>query len=527
MTNHLPGSGAFGPDAGEFDDDFDYDGDGVDDLKEALGLPDSLPPIRLPSRSELAAQARKAPLCAQLAALADWVGRNGREVGEEGTLSEPAEREAMRALGVESLDDYGFLWEYALAAGWLVFDSGDDRVLPGQAAEDWSSGEDDGTFGAWRATLGAVLSETFDLLGAALIDEEAAGGLDGQAGDGQDGEYGEGAGHGEFGGFDGFGEFDGFDGFGDGEAEFTEQALALAVLLFVARRDGLSRAELAEVLWDDAAAGLTDDEAARMRADWLADHPDPAFVLLDKLTELAAVTADGDVVRLTPPALAALREHLVAAGVDVPLLPPTAAELTGAQLLAMAEGVAEEEFEAEASAWVAARGGDAAARELLAAAADGHPGERLLAVAAVTRIGAGAARAWRDSLEVPELRGYAKVALLGLARAGLADTLSGPGAGGEAAAAAELETLPEDLAWMAIDLLALACDDEFPDPDELAVSFREAVPPGREAALFDAMWRGVHPDAMAVLNHVGNYHPDKRVAKAARAAARKAASRAG
>jgi hypothetical protein len=40
------------------------------------------------------------------------------------------------------------------------------------------------------------------------------------------------------------------------------------------------------------------------------------------------------------------------------------------------------------------------------------------------------------------------------------------------------------------------------------------------------MSRGVHPDAVAVLNHVGKYHPDKRVAKAARTAAHKAASRA-
>ena len=57
-------------------------------------------------------------------------------------------------------------------------------------------------------------------------------------------------------------------------------------------------------------------------------------------------------------------------------------------------------------------------------------------------------------------------------------------------------------------------------------AFNEAVPAGGEAALFDAMSRGVHPDAVAVLNHVGKYHPDKRVAKAARTAAHKAASRA-
>ena len=90
---------------------------------------------------------------------------------------------------------------------------------------------------------------------------------------------------------------------------------------------------------------------------------------------------------------------------------------------------------------------------------------------------------------------------------------------------AELELGPEDLAWLATDLLTLACDDEYPDPDDLAVSFREAVPVGQEAPLFEAMARSAHPDAVDVLEHLGQYHPDKQVAKAARTAAHKAASR--
>ena len=84
--------------------------------------------------------------------------------------------------------------------------------------------------------------------------------------------------------------------------------------------------------------------------------------------------------------------------------PPTAAELSGAELLAMAGGVSDAEFEAEASAWTAARGADAAARELLELAAEAEPGERMLAVAAVTGIGAPAEAAWRLSLRVPAHR---------------------------------------------------------------------------------------------------------------------------
>ena len=86
---------------------------------------------------------------------------------------------------------------------------------------------------------------------------------------------------------------------------------------------------------------------------------------------------------------------------------------------------------------------------------------------------------------------------------------------------------PEDLAWVATDLLTLAIDEEFPDPEYLAISFREAVPAGREQMLFEGMARGEHPDTVEVLNHLGEYHPDKQVAKAARTAAHKASSRRG
>jgi hypothetical protein len=270
------------------------------------------------------------------------------------------------------------------------------------------------------------------------------------------------------------------------------------------------RAELTEVFWADAAVDMTPAQAAVAREEWLAAYGDPVELLLGKLAALSAITEAGDIVRLTPLALAELRDRLVEEGVDIPLLPPTAAELTGAELLAMAEGVSEEEFYAESAAWAAARGAGPAARELLDLGAHGDPGDRLLAVAAVTRIGAAAAPAWRDSLNVPPMSGYAKITLAGLE---------------DGARPAPPEPSPADVAWMATDLLALACDDEYPDPDELVVTFNEAVPPGGEAALFDAMSRGVHPDSVAVLNHVGKYHPDKRVAKAARTAAHQAASR--
>ena len=500
MSQDRSGAVDVGADSGDGTDDID-----LTSLKEAFELPDSLPPIRLPSIAELAAQARQAPLAGQLAALAAWVGAGGRRIDEAGDLS-PADAAAAAAAIGAGADDFAYLWEYAIAADWLSDDDADeDRVLPGEAAEAWTDDTDEDVCFAWFGTLGAVLNETLEVagapgaLGAARADAPAAGEDDDYDDEDDDEDDG-----------------DEPDDDGDGEPalDFLGLPLALAILLFTSRAEGVPRAELAEVFWADAAVDMTAAQAAVAREEWLAAYGDPVELLLGKLAELAAITETGGTVRLTPLALADLRDQLVEEGVDIPLLPPTAAELTGAELLAMAEGVSEEEFYAESAAWAAARGAVPAARELLDLGAHGDPGDRLLAVAAVTRIGAAAAPAWRDSLNVPPMSGYAKITLAMLEDDGSAGRPAG------------LEPSPADVAWMATDLLALACDDEYPDPDELVVTFNEAVPAGGEAALFDAMSRGVHPDAVAVLNHVGKYHPDKRVAKAARTAAHKAASRA-
>lgn len=462
------------------DGDFDYEDI---DIKDALGLPDALPPIRLLPLAELAAQARTAPLARQVAALAEWVGKDGRQVDEDGDLTEEDAAEAAAASGVDA-DELAFLWEYALAVEWLVFDD-EDRVVTGETAGDWASGDDEQVFAAWSSTMAAVLGETLELYGPDLDEEDDEA------------------------------EFD-FD--------FTGHPMAMAILLFLARREGLTVEEFAEDLWENAAGGHDEDdeeaheEVAEARAEWEETYGDAARLLLGKLSRVRAIAEDGELIRLTPLALAALHEQLVEAGVDIPLLPQTAAELSGAELLAMAAGVTDGEFEAEVEGWTAARGADAAARELLGLAAGAEPGERMIAVTAVTGLGAPAEPAWQDNLGVPQVRAYAKVALA---------QLSGVEAAGDGPVdlPVELEMTPEDLAWVATDLLTLAIDEEYPDPEYLAVSFREAVPAGREQILFDGMARSAHPDTLDVLHHLGEYHPDKQIAKAARTAAHKVASR--
>jgi hypothetical protein len=463
------------------DDDLDFEDI---DIKEALGLPDALPPIRLLPLSVLAAQARNSAIPAQLAALAGWVGKDGKDVTEDGEPTPEDLAAVTAALGVDE-EDFGFLWEYALAVEWLVFDEGDeDRVEPGETADDWTAGDDEQVVAAWASTFAAVLGETLLLYGPDLAETD-------------DDEEEE--------------ELD-FD--------FAGQGMAIAVLLYLARREGLTAEEFAEVLWENAAGGHDDDdeeaheEIAAARAEWESAYGDAAGLLLDKLKATRAIVEDGDLVRLSPLALAALRDQLVEAGVDIPLLPQTAAELSGAELLAMAAGVGDAEWEAEADAWIAARGTGAAARELLELAAEADPGERMLAVAAATRIGPAAEPAWRANLAVPQVRAYAKVALA---------QLVGLDADGDLPP--ELEMTPDDLAWVATDLLALTVDEEFPDSGELEVSFREAVPAGREQQLFEGMGRSTHPEGVRVLSYLGEYHPDEQIAKAARTAAHKAATR--
>jgi hypothetical protein len=77
--------------------------------------------------------------------------------------------------------------------------------------------------------------------------------------------------------------------------------------------------------------------------------------------------------------------------------------------------------------------------------------------------------------------------------------------------------------WIAVDAIAVALVEG--DLDRLLESMAAVLPAGDEEELFDAMWRLPHPDLVEVLNVVGEYHPDKKVAKLARRAANKATSR--
>ena len=464
----LPG---FGDEEGYEDDDFV-------DLKEAFGLPDQMAPLRLPMPEDLAAQARQAPLMAQLRRLAWWLGA-GRAVTEDEELASGDAAEAAAELGVD-VARLTHLWWLALDAVFVELDEDETHAIPGESAHAWDEGDEDEVLDLWEMVFALVIGDTLDA--AASLDPDRSGELD-----------------------------------------FSGHGAALAVALFLARPDGLPVAEISQVIRAAATDELPPAQADEDWQSWVQAHGDPARLLLDLMAELHAIeiadAEDGPVARLMPLGLAAVRTQLVQSGVDIPLLPDTE-HMTAAQLIAMAEGVSEEEFTAEAAAWLSYRTAEAAARELLAVAATADPASRILAVSVVmTELGALAEPVWREELGRIELRGYAITALA---------TLSG----GDPATAPLPGPDPDvrDLAWMLTDALAAEGwddpgDDIGLEPEALAKRLSEAIPAGQELAMFELMARLPHPDAADVLTVIGKHHPDKKIAKLARKSAYKAATR--
>jgi hypothetical protein len=483
-------------------DNLDLDNDfGPED--EGFGLPDRLPAVRLPAETELAAMSRAAPLLGRARRLAEWTAP-GRDVSWDEELTAEDTVAAARELGIavpakaeaapeplpgmpepppvtsmQDVPELARLWEIALDAGFLELDADGTRVQPGEIMDCWPGGTDEEALDVWISALGSVLGQLEE---DSVLDPRRSRLLD-----------------------------------------FTEASGALMGMLFLARTAGVPVSEASDIVREAATTELAPARAARAWQAWTSRHGDPAEDLLGQLAELGAVSLpdqppgqpsgesndDGPVAVLSPLGIWAMREQLSDEGVEIPLLPPPD-QMTAAELLAAAEDLGEAETEAETAAWLELRAPDVAAGELLAAAADGGPAERLLAIATVNGLGAAAEPAWRDALGRPELRAYAKIALTEIA-------------GGDPAVAMLPGLEPElaDLAWLLTDVLAATADDA----DELSRQISDSVPPGQEQLVFDAMSRSPHPDAASALSLIGEHHPDKRVAKAARRSAHRAAGR--
>ena len=400
-----------------------------------LGLPDELPPIRLPDLATLARQARASAFLARVRKAATWL--DGREVAvEDGLLSESDAAVAAGALGC-SANEFELLWSVAEELDFIEVTEDEARL--GEGLDDWPDGSDELVVEVWDIAFEFVQTESvwYD------------GDLDPETG-----------------------------------PDLSPTGPAMMFGLFLAGGDGVPGDELRELVQ----AGLTDEpgEDPYLGAD------DPVPALLERLRELGAVEIDEEIVRLTPLASRGMRERYVALGIDIALLPPVE-QMTAAELIGAAPALSEEEFTAEARSWLALRSQEQAGTELLAAAAGGAAAERMLAVLLIKSNELDTESLWRSALDLPEMRPYAKTEL------------------------GDTEQDVTDVAWLLTDVVAAT--------GEVEESFPPSVPHETAEQIFDAMWRLPHPEVRGVLTMVGEEHPDKQIAKAARKAAFKASSR--
>jgi len=443
-------------------------------LKRVFRLPSRLPGVRLPADAELAAMARSSPAMAGLDALARWLGRDGRLVSQTDTLSAADAADAAKRLGIRP-HYLPFLWEYALTSGWFELVDADDQnttwAVIGRTAWRWTDGDDLGALRVWATVFATVLATALDV--AADEDLSAARKLT-------------------------------FDG----------QGPALAVMLFLARSTGLTQAQVEDLVRDSAIGEKPTTRTRRAWDAWVRDHGDPAQLLLGELAALHAVhppRGARDGIMLTPLALWALREQFARDEISVPLLAEPGPRMTAASLVALSGSVSDAEFETDLAVWMRGRDPDRAAREVLAFAAFGGPQDRVDAVRVAGRLGPVALRAWRDAMQRPELRGYARIALTLMA--------ANPAVGGVGPLP---EPSPDDMIWLAADFLAVAIDPDSLDSDEFAAQFAKVVPESQQSWVIALMARSANPQVAAFLDLLANYHPDRKVAKDARRAARAA-----
>lgn len=456
------------------DDEDGYFTDDYEDFKEAFGLPDRLPALRLPPIAELARAARGTVLLARARELAVWAGA-GRQLTGDGELAPAEAVAAARLLGIDvpaaaagtgDIPALRQLWHLARCV-WFVDDDSSTRAEPGDALGEWPDGDDEEVLGVWSEAFGHLVGHSLGV-------------------DDQDGAF--------------------------AELSLGGAAGGLVMALFLAGDEGMPRGECRDLVREMATAELGGAPARTTWAAWTRAHGDMADVLLDRLAGHGAAELDGDVARMTSLGLWQMREEL-ADITEIPLLPP-AGEMTAADLVEFGLTASEPELERERQAWLATRPAADAARELLLVAAGGSAAERMIAASLATSAGAAAEPAWREVLDHPALGAYARLGLNQIAgHDPAADPLPG------------LEVGPDDLVALLADAVAAASDEG--SGEELAATLGQVVPPGQEEQVIGLMWRSAHPAAGPALEALGRHHPDKKIAKAARKAAFKARSRSG
>lgn len=278
----------------------------------------------------------------------------------------------------------------------------------------------------------------------------------------------------------------------------ADQLPALLVLLYAAERAMSVDALADEIIRGDVFVLVTEPGDG-----WAEGVREALAAALGELAELGAVTvADGEV-RLTALGTWGLRRRLVDEGYQAPVV----GALAGESAVALLEGVgghsadaADEEF----AAWLTRRDVAGAATELLEAARGDEPARRRLAFALLDQVGAGAAEVVRDALAVPELRPYAATWLA------------------DHDAATDVGPSDDDTSWLLVDMGAALLDSG--DPASFAEQLGLEIPADELSRCVESLWRVDHARTADVLTAIGDHHPDREVAKAARKASFRARS---
>ncbi|MFJ4417976.1 MULTISPECIES: hypothetical protein [unclassified Streptomyces] len=480
-------------------------------------LPPALPPARLESEPRLARAALAAPVLARAVRLARWANPDTR-VGAGGELVDEQLPEAVKELGLSGPDaeaEASEAWRVAVDTGLVeVSDPEEDgeeygSAAPGEDLAQLTSGGPQDALGLWLGALDTLLAD------ASIPDIEDLDELTGA--------------------LEGGGTVD-FDALGwdpEEEAGFVDQALLSLYLLTVSEGGStdtpvpLPALAAAMVVPDDmpepSDAILEQVSETMVRLDAKFRLLEPSGLLVyTPLDEALLVEADAGepveiededvsrygLVHYTPLGLYGIRERLVEAGLEAPVVGDLAEAGADVLLAGIAEYPAPS-VRAELEGWLARREPVAAAGDLLAAAkgedAEG-PVRRLRAQEALELLGAGAEPAVRAVLDDPELGGLARV---WLSERGLPD----------------VPPPPADLVfWLTVDTVAaqLAVEGESAELQALVAGLA-----AQHSGFFEAAWRVKHPATAEVLEAMGRLHPDKRTAKEARKAAFKARSAAG
>jgi hypothetical protein len=224
---------------------------------------------------------------------------------------------------------------------------------------------------------------------------------------------------------------------------------------------------------------------------------------LADLTEWGVVAGDAAGYTLTPLGTWGVRELLLADGYTAPLV----GDLAQGPADALIEGLVwhgEDTADEEIELWLERREPIAAATELIELMQVGTPGTRHLASAVLHHVDMAAAPVLREALAHRFTRPYAA---LWLHEHGDDTT----------------DMAPAEMTWIFIDMVAGLLESSAP-AEAIASSLADVPAEVDLLGMVREMWRIDHPNVTEVLEALGDHHPDKGLAKAARKAAFRARS---